>query len=43
MRAAVVTSLAAPLEIQDRPVRDPGAGRVCVRAEVLCHAVVLGA
>lgn len=39
MRAAVVTSFDAPLQIQDRPVPEPGPGEVLVRVEVtgLCH------
>ena len=39
MRAAVVPSLGAPLEIQDLPVPDPGPGQVLVRIEAsgLCH------
>ncbi|MGO4257401.1 alcohol dehydrogenase AdhP [Marmoricola sp. RAF53] len=39
MRAAVVTSFEAPLEIQDRPVPTPGPGQVLVRMEAcgLCH------
>ncbi|WP_182526530.1 alcohol dehydrogenase AdhP [Nocardioides dongkuii] len=39
MKAAVVTSFSAPLEIQDRPVPAPAAGQVLVRLEAsgLCH------
>ncbi|HEY6748037.1 MAG TPA: zinc-dependent alcohol dehydrogenase [Mycobacteriales bacterium] len=39
MRAAVVPSLGAPVEIRDLPVPDPGAGQVLVRMETsgLCH------
>ena len=39
MKAAVVTSFTAPLEIQERPVPDPGPGQVLVRMEAcgLCH------
>jgi len=39
MKAAVVTSFTAPLEIQEREVPDPGAGEVLVRLETsgLCH------
>ena len=39
MKAAVVTSLDAPLEIQERPVPEPGEGQVLVRIEAcgLCH------
>ncbi len=39
MRAAVVPSLGAPLEIRDLPVPDPGPGQVLVRIEAsgLCH------
>jgi propanol-preferring alcohol dehydrogenase len=39
MRAAVVTSFDAPLEIQERPVPEPGPGQVLVRIEAsgLCH------
>jgi propanol-preferring alcohol dehydrogenase len=39
MKAAVVTSLGAPLEIQDRPAPAPGPGEVLVRIETsgLCH------
>jgi len=39
MKAAVVTSFASPLEIQDRPVPVPGRGQVLVRIEAsgLCH------
>ncbi|RYP84005.1 alcohol dehydrogenase AdhP [Nocardioides guangzhouensis] len=39
MKAAVVTSFTQPLEIQDRPVPEPGSGQVLVRIEAsgLCH------
>jgi propanol-preferring alcohol dehydrogenase len=39
MKAAVVTSFNAPLEIQERPVPEPDAGQVLVRIEAsgLCH------
>lgn len=39
MKAAVVTQLGQPLEIQERPVPDPAAGQVLVRLEAsgLCH------
>ncbi|HCB06678.1 MAG TPA: alcohol dehydrogenase AdhP [Nocardioides sp.] len=39
MKAAVVTDFAAPLELQDRPVPEPGPGQVLVRMEAcgLCH------
>ena len=39
MKAAVVTSFTQPLEIQERPVPQPGAGQVLVRIEAsgLCH------
>ena len=39
MRAAVVPSLGAPLEIRELPVPDPGPGQVLVRIEAsgLCH------
>jgi propanol-preferring alcohol dehydrogenase len=39
MKAAVVTSFTQPLEIQDRPVPEPGPGQVLVRIEAsgLCH------
>lgn len=39
MRAAVVTAFAAPLEMQDLPVPEPGPGQVLVRIECtgLCH------
>jgi propanol-preferring alcohol dehydrogenase len=39
MKAAVVTSFTAPLEIEDRPVPRPGPGQVLVRIEAsgLCH------
>lgn len=39
MKAAVVTDFTRPLEIQDRPVPDPGPGQVLVRIEAcgLCH------
>ncbi|GAB3195114.1 alcohol dehydrogenase AdhP [Nocardioides hungaricus] len=39
MKAAVVTSFTTPLELQDRPVPEPGPGQVLVRIEVsgLCH------
>jgi propanol-preferring alcohol dehydrogenase len=39
MRAAVVPSLGAPLEIRDVPVPSPGAGQILVRIEAsgLCH------
>jgi propanol-preferring alcohol dehydrogenase len=39
MRAAVVTSFTAPLEIQERDIPEPGAGEVLVHLETsgLCH------
>ncbi len=39
MKAAVVTDFAQPLEIQDRPVPEPGPGQVLVRIAAcgLCH------
>ncbi len=39
MKAAVVTSFTEPLQIQDRPTPEPGAGQVLVRIEAsgLCH------
>jgi propanol-preferring alcohol dehydrogenase len=39
MKAAVVTSFTEPLEIQERPVPEPGPGQVLVRIEAsgLCH------
>ena len=39
MRAAVVPSLGAPLEIRELPVPEPGPGQVLVRIEAsgLCH------
>ncbi|MGN6609686.1 MAG: alcohol dehydrogenase catalytic domain-containing protein [Jatrophihabitans sp.] len=39
MRAAVVTSFTAPLEIQELPIPEPGPGEVLVRMETsgLCH------
>ena len=39
MKAAVVTDFTQPLEIQDRPVPEPGPGQVLVRIEAcgLCH------
>ncbi len=39
MKAAVVTSFTTPLELQDRPVPEPGPGQVLVRIEAsgLCH------
>ena len=39
MQTAVVTSFTEPLEIQDRPIPEPGAGQVLVRIEAsgLCH------
>ncbi|GAA4381883.1 alcohol dehydrogenase AdhP [Nocardioides caricicola] len=39
MKAAVVTSFTEPLELQDRPVPEPGPGEVLVRIEAsgLCH------
>lgn len=39
MKAAVVTSFTAPLEIQHRDVPTPGPGQVLVRIEAsgLCH------
>ena len=39
MKAAVVTDFTQPLEIQDRPVPEPGPGQVLVRMEAcgLCH------
>jgi propanol-preferring alcohol dehydrogenase len=42
MRAAVVPSLGAPLQILDRPVPEPGPGQIRVRIEAsgLCHTDV---
>jgi len=39
MRAAVVTDFHSPLQIQDLPIPEPGAGEVLVRIETsgLCH------
>jgi propanol-preferring alcohol dehydrogenase len=39
MKAAVVTDFTQPLEIQDRPIPEPGPGQVLVRIEAcgLCH------
>ncbi|MRK02260.1 alcohol dehydrogenase AdhP [Aeromicrobium sp. S22] len=39
MKAAVVTELGQPLELQERPVPDPGPGQAVVRIEAsgLCH------
>ncbi len=39
MKAAVVTSFTAPLEIQDREIPSPGPGQILVRIEAsgLCH------
>jgi propanol-preferring alcohol dehydrogenase len=39
MKAAVVTDFSKPLEIQDRPIPEPGPGQVLVRIEAsgLCH------
>lgn len=39
MKAAVVTSFTTPLELEDRPVPEPGPGQVLVRIEAsgLCH------
>jgi len=39
MKAAVVTSFTTPLEVQDIPIPEPGAGQVLVRMEAcgLCH------
>ncbi len=39
MKAAVVTSFDRPLEIEDRPIPEPGANRALVRIEAsgLCH------
>ncbi|MBE8471994.1 zinc-dependent alcohol dehydrogenase [Streptomyces justiciae] len=39
MKAAVVTDFGKPLEIQDRPVPEPGPGQVLVRMEAsgVCH------
>jgi propanol-preferring alcohol dehydrogenase len=39
MKAAVVTSFTAPLEVQDIPIPQPGAGQVLIRMETcgLCH------
>jgi alcohol dehydrogenase, propanol-preferring len=39
MRAAVVRSFGAPLEIEDRPIPEPGPGQVRVRIETsgVCH------
>ena len=39
MRAAVVTDFHSPLQVQDLPIPEPGAGEVLVRIEAsgLCH------
>ena len=39
MKAAVVTSFTAPLEIQERDIPEPGPGEVLVHLETsgLCH------
>src|SRR6202043_2165421 len=39
MRAAVVTDFYSPLQVQDLPIPEPGAGEVLVRIETsgLCH------
>ena len=39
MKAVVVTSFTAPLEVQDIPIPQPGEGQVLVRMEAcgLCH------
>ena len=39
MKAAVVTDFTQPLELQDRPIPEPGPGQVLVRMETcgLCH------
>ncbi|HEX5086386.1 MAG TPA: alcohol dehydrogenase AdhP [Nocardioides sp.] len=39
MKAAVVTDFTQPLELQDRPIPEPGLGQVLVRMETcgLCH------
>jgi propanol-preferring alcohol dehydrogenase len=39
MKAAVVTSFTEPLQVQDLPIPEPGAGQVLVRMEAcgLCH------
>ena len=39
MKAAVVPTLGAPLEVRDVPVPEPGPGQVLVRIETcgLCH------
>ena len=39
MRAAVVTDFHSPLQMQDLPIPEPGAGEVLVRIETsgLCH------
>src|SRR6202023_2410897 len=39
MRAAVVTDFHSPLQVQDLPIPEPGAGEVLVRIETsgLCH------
>ena len=39
MRAAVVTDFRSPLQVQDLPIPEPGAGEVLVRIETsgLCH------
>src|SRR5580658_5629674 len=39
MRAAVVTDFRSPLQMQDLPIPEPGAGEVLVRRETsgLCH------
>src|ERR1022692_1921930 len=39
MRAAVVTDFHSPLQVQDLPIPEPGAGQVLVRIETsgLCH------
>jgi Zn-dependent alcohol dehydrogenases len=38
MRAAVVTSFASPLELQDLPTPSPGIGQVLVRIEAVACA-----
>jgi propanol-preferring alcohol dehydrogenase len=39
MKAAVVTGFHSPLQLQDIPIPEPGAGEVLVRIETsgLCH------
>jgi alcohol dehydrogenase, propanol-preferring len=39
MKAAVVTDVTQPMELEDRPVPEPGRGQVLVRMEAcgLCH------